>query len=306
MLDFTMRRALAMLLCCLFLVAPRPASAQSEPDAAALAKARERYARAVELFDQKDFGGALIEFEEAHRITGRWEVLYNIGLTQLELKQWQASLRTLRLYLDQGGAAISAERRDQVERHMTKSRSMLATVAVTVVGDPATIEVDGRVVGTTPLAEPLLLLSGKYAIGAKRAGYRRAAREMAVLSGNHYTLDFELELIPTTARLTVRAGIPKVSLQIDGKVVGLAPWTGVLPAGGHNVVGSRSGYRSRQLEVGLVAGKDREVNLTLSRVPTQWHERWYVWAGISVIVIGSGAYAYYLCCTNPNEQIHVP
>jgi len=306
--NATLWRSTSILACCLAVISLAPAAAQKKPpaDDSKVTQARERYKRAVSLFNSKDFGGALVEFTESYRLTKRFEVLYNIALTQMELKRWQDSLKTFRSYLDKGGAAISKDRRVLIEQHMTKSMSNLASVKLTVVGGPARVQVNGRSVGDSPLATAVLLPSGRFVFRATRKGHHPAEATLTVLSGKEYTLRLSPRLIPTTARLTVRANIPGVSLRVDGKGVGLVPWSGVLAAGGHNLIGSKTGYQTRQVEVGLTPGKDREVTLSLSRRAKPWFKRWYVLAGVTAVIVGGGGFAYYLCCVNANEQVHVP
>src|SRR5262252_5103847 len=66
-----------------------PATASSEiPE-----EARLRYERAVQLYNEGDPEGALVEFERAYKISPTYRLLYNIGSIRLQLNDYAEALK---------------------------------------------------------------------------------------------------------------------------------------------------------------------------------------------------------------------
>ena len=104
--------------------------------------AADRYDLALRYFKQGDYRAALTEFEAAHRMTGRFEVLFNVAVTQRRLFRYHDAVRSFGRYLGEGGAQVSPERRAEVEAEMAQIRGDAAEVMVIVVGGPARLELD--------------------------------------------------------------------------------------------------------------------------------------------------------------------
>jgi hypothetical protein len=271
------------------LARPAPLLAQ-EPDPRVLEEAAARYDRGIKLFDAGDYPGALAEFEAVYRLTSRWEVLFNIAVTQKKLFRYGKAVRSLERYLAEGGAQVDAPRRQAVERELTEIRSLVAEITVIVEGAPADIEVDGLLEGTTPLDRPLLLGSGRHVIRASRSGELADEKAIEVVSGQNATVKLEPKVKPKeqkTAKITVDSSPPGAILTIDGKEVGKAPWTGELGAGGHQVTAMLEGHDKARQEVVVVGGQERRVVVELVRTvvvvpPKPIYKKWWFWGGVGV------------------------
>ncbi|MBI4510122.1 MAG: PEGA domain-containing protein [Deltaproteobacteria bacterium] len=281
----------------------------AEPEERVRQEAATRFERGVKLFEAGDFSAALAEFEAIYRLTGRYEVLYNVGVTQKKLFRYGDAVRTLERYLADGGARIPPARRSEVESELAEVRALVAEVIVKVPGPPAQVEVDGRDVGTTPLAHPILVGPGKHALKASRAGEVPAEKMIDVVSGARVEVELAPsppEKIVTTAKLTVSSKPPGARLSIDGQNVGIEPWSGELEAGGHEVVGHLEGYAKARQEVVMVSGQSRQLVLELVAIPPpvkpaarRWYQKWYVWTAVSVAVVGGATLGYFV--TRPEE-----
>jgi tetratricopeptide (TPR) repeat protein len=69
-------------------------------------------------------------------------------------------------------------------------------VATSVRG--AQVFVDGKLMGRTPLAEPLVLSAGRHDVRLSRAGYWEVTRSVEVSAGTSETLSFEMRAAPRT------------------------------------------------------------------------------------------------------------
>jgi tetratricopeptide (TPR) repeat protein len=108
---------------CSLVLASAPASAQptaagasgSSAEAARDKQARQRFERGRAAFDRGDYRAAWSEFHEAYRLSGRAQLLYNIGQTADRLGYDSDALKAFRLYLERLPAA---ENRREVENRV--------------------------------------------------------------------------------------------------------------------------------------------------------------------------------------------
>jgi hypothetical protein len=171
-------------------------SAQPEPtDPASQASAAFR--RGVDFYTDGDYRAALIEFQRAYEIAPNYAVLYNLGQTFAELKDYAGALRAFEQYLTDGGDAIEAERSAKVKADIEKLRLRVAKLTVAIGVANAEILVDGVPAGRSPLAAPLLVSAGRRKISVSKPGYLPLERYVDVGGGEAKRL--ELELSPVAA-----------------------------------------------------------------------------------------------------------
>lgn len=272
--------------------------AQSET---ARQEAATRFERGVKLFEAQDYAAALAEFETAYRLVPRPQVLFNIGVTEKRLFRYNDAVRTLGQYLDDAGATVTPERRADVERELAEIRALVAEVSVAVPGPPAALELDGRVVGNSPLSGPLLVAPGQHTLRARRKGFVPAEETVSVVSGEKASVALTLvpvPTLPTTATLQLKSLPPGAALVVDGRDAGTAPWQGVLDPGGHELRATLPGYHATRQEVMLTAGQTRALTLELTPLPppVRWYRRWYPWTIAAVVVVaaaGAGVGGWY-------------
>ena len=286
----------------LALLVPAIGRAQS-PDA--VEEASRRFQNGVADFDAGDFRAASAEFERAYELTKRWEVLFNIGVSEKKLFRYREAIDALDRYLREGGSAVPADRRADVIAAEAEIRGLVAEVTVIVEGEPAKIEVDGLVQGATPLAGSLLLTSGHHEIAARR-GDAIAKQEIDVQSGNQVEVRLVPIAPPTTAHLTVRSHPLGASLTLDDHPLGLAPWVGDVDKGGHTLGATLAGRNRVRQEITVDAGQNRDYLLELPEPAHPWYKHWYVLAALGAIVVGGVTVLYVETRTNSDVIIHYP
>jgi hypothetical protein len=299
---------LAISLTVLLALIPAVRVSAEEPSDRAKEEAGTRFERGVKLYDAQDYAAALAEFEAAYRLVPRYQVLFNIGVTQKRLFRYNDAVRSLKRYLELGGEKVPPDRRDVVDRELQEIRALVAEVIVKVDGLPASVEADGRLVGETPLAGPLLLAGGHHSLRANREGYDPAIKELDVVSGEHVEVALSPKLkakVATTAKLAVSTRPAGAELSVDGKSVGREPWSGVLQPGGHELRAALKGYHVAKQEAVVIAGQDRALTIDLTAVPPPppWYKRWYTWTVVSLVVagaVGGGVGGYF--ATHPPEH----
>jgi hypothetical protein len=175
------------------------ASAPAPTTQAAKDEAQDRFKRGIELYEEENFAAALIEFKRAYELVPAYQVLYNVGRTCYQVRDYVCALRNFSRYLSEGGSAIDAKRKDEVDREIVSMRRRVATVSLTATRG-STISVDGVAIGDAPLATPLQVNEGRRLIRASMVGRESVDRSLEVVGGSTVTVDLTLaESAPSSA-----------------------------------------------------------------------------------------------------------
>lgn len=162
----------------------------------ARAEASERFRRGVKLHKDGDYVAALVEFKRAYELEPNYRVLFNLGQTSRELKDYASALVAYQRYLDEGGSEIRADRKKEVKRVLDDLADRVGTLRVTTNVEGAEIQIDDEVVGVSPLEEPIVVNIGKRRVAATLAGHAPARRVVEVAGRDE--LDVKLELADLT------------------------------------------------------------------------------------------------------------
>jgi len=245
-----------------------------------------RIDRGTQHFKNGDFRGALSEFKAAYQATRSWRVLIHIGITQNRLFRYEAALQSLRRYIELGRDQISASERQQVEAELKRLREVLGELVIVVSAEGATIHIDDRLLGKSPLKKPVLLGPRDHKVRVTRPGYVPFERKVAMVSAARKTLEVALVAAPVPLRIFSRP--TGATLSVAGREIGRTPHTANLTTGVHQIKASLSGFTPQTLGVALVPGKPRELHFELiakaAAPPRPWYGRWYWWTAIGVAV----------------------
>ena len=160
-------------------------------------EARVHFKRGNQLFDERDFSAALVEFRRANELAPSFKILYNIAQTCAELQDYPCAYQSFTRYLAEGGAQLKAERIVEVERELDKIKARVARVQVSTNAPGAEVTVDDVPVGTTPLLTPALVGVGRRRISASLQGHVPATKVIEVAGGD--LAEISLELTPIVA-----------------------------------------------------------------------------------------------------------
>ena len=203
------------------------ASVASVAHADTRSEADEHFRRGVDLYRDKDYATALVEFQRAYEIAPDVKTLYNIAGLQGTLQDYAGALKSFERYLSEGGKKLPVQRRREVEKEIEKLKQRVATLKITANEPGAVVTVDDRPAGTTPLAEPVVVSAGRRKITVTLAG-RPPVTEVRDLAGGDVA----------TVAVTIPAPETRVEVQVvrqEGpSIVGPAiAWagTGALVAG---------------------------------------------------------------------------
>jgi hypothetical protein len=168
-----------------------PAYAQADAKAAA----HDHFKKGVDAFDDKRFGEAAEEFDAAYKLSPAFAVLYNIGQVDVALGRSVEAVDAFDKYLKQGASTISAARKQEVRAEIEKQLSRIGTVAVRTFPEAAEVRIDGRLVGKTPLSQPIRLTAGRHTVEAILAGHGTQVRDVDVVGRAEIAIEMTLEAI---------------------------------------------------------------------------------------------------------------
>ena len=158
-------------------------------------QARLHFQKGIESYTDGDYRAALIEFERAYALHPTYRLLYNLGQVAYELRDYTATERYFKQYLEEGKDEIPADRRAEVEQDLARVRARIASVRLVTNQPGARLFVDDKEVGRAPLG-PYRLSAGQHRIQAQQTGFSPVARVVEVAGGDDVTvrLDFGARL----------------------------------------------------------------------------------------------------------------
>lgn len=165
----------------------KPTAPSGETD---VGVARQRFARGVELYKEGSYDAALAEFNKAYEIAPNYRVLYNIAQVQRERHDYVAALKLFQQYLDQGGAEVTADRKDQVTKEITALKARVAELQVKADVEGGELWVDGTLIGVLPLGEPLLVSAGVRQVELRKPGFITSSKSLTIAGGEDVKVDF--------------------------------------------------------------------------------------------------------------------
>jgi hypothetical protein len=181
--------------------------ALAQDDPAVTAMARQRFTEGVKLFDEKKYELARAAFLQAYALKKHPDVLLNLAQSELLSGHPLDAAQHFRDFV-KDAANASHPRRADAEKGLLEARSKIGRIQVTVDLPDADIFLDGKKVGTSPLAEPLDVSVGNHSLEAKKPG-RNTAQTIATTEGKIVIVNLRLgepvsavAPVPTTSATT--------------------------------------------------------------------------------------------------------
>jgi len=233
--------------------APPAASAPAPPTAAApsdVEQARLHFTQATKLYKDGDFDAALVQFERAYEVKPHFKVLYNIGQTYFQLRQYVEARDAMQRYVREGGTQIDAERLAAVSKDLADLEKRIAYLTVTANVTSAAVLVDGKKVGNTPLTGPVPVSEGQRTISVEAPNRGVLQRLVRVAGGERQALDLQFAPAPVAA-----AAGPNPPAAGAKSRLGAAFWTTAI---GAVVLGAGAGVTGY---VALKANRDNQDQL---------------------------------------------
>jgi hypothetical protein len=233
--------------------APRTAFAQQDAY-------KQHMENGVKLFQDKNYDAAIVEFKAAYEAKPKASPLVNIALCYKAQFAYPKAIASLEKALAAHGDTMDAGDKKAAQDAIDEMRKLLAYVTVTVTPKEATLVVDGEDQAAGVAGKPIPLSPGSHKFGAKMEGYATAEQSISVASGDKDKV-VALKLQADKGYLTIDGGGPKATIEVDGKLVGVGAWAGLLVPGPHSIrMTPRAGAAPYTLQVVVVQGQALSVN----------------------------------------------
>jgi tetratricopeptide (TPR) repeat protein len=159
--------------------------------------------RGIVLRQQAKDDEALALFRRAAELRRDGRVLAQIAFAEQAMGRWGESHQHLVEALDDHTDPWIQEHREQLANELIKIDANVGRLDVRTNVAVAKLTIDGKEVGTSPLAEPLIVTAGAVVVSAQAAGYLSTTRRVPVHAGALSRV--ELILVPEpTQRIEVR------------------------------------------------------------------------------------------------------
>jgi hypothetical protein len=175
--------------------------------------ARQRFTEGVKLFDEKKYEQARAAFLQAFALKKHPDVLLNLAQSELLSGHPLDAAQHFREFT-KDAANASHPRRADAEKGLLEARGKIGRIQVTVDLPDADIFLDGKKIGTSPLAEPLDVSVGSHSLEAKKPG-RNTAQTITTIEGKIAIVNLKLGEpvsaagpVPTTTATTTVAPPP--------------------------------------------------------------------------------------------------
>ena len=148
------------------------------------------YRSADSYYRQGKYADALREFRESYRLSQKVDLLYNIGQVYERMGKLAEAIKTYGEYLNRS-------KRDEpaLRSKIANLEATLHSTSVEILSpvEGATVVVDGKQVGNTPLSNAVKVTPGSHRIKVTKAGYAPFSAYVAVAAGSSVRVQADLE-----------------------------------------------------------------------------------------------------------------
>jgi hypothetical protein len=247
---------------------PKPTPPRGAEDDATRKEAHAHFDRGRAWFEKRVYDAAFAEFLRSRQIFPTRGNTQNAAVCLRELGRYDEALDMLEALLREFPGSPADVR--LVATEIERLRPRVGSIDVRVVEPGATVLVDGRVRGETPMSAPLRVKAGAHVVRLYKDGFVPFEKQFDVAGESSARVVGELTPLTRFGRLRVveRSGraLPVI---VDGITVGASPWEGNLDAG-HHVVLLRGGDDEERAEgtqpVAIVIKREEPSTLTLDAV----------------------------------------
>ncbi|HEV3193277.1 MAG TPA: PEGA domain-containing protein [Polyangiaceae bacterium] len=305
-----MKRSLVSVLLFAWVLAAAPAGAQSAAGHSASTKhqaplaqalsgpAREAYASAQVLVNNGDYTGAFAKFGQAYDLSKDPRLLFNMAVCARNMHDYARMQNLLVRYQREAGSSMAADDKADVESALATIRTLVGAVKLSVSEAGAAVRVDGQQVGTTPLADPIVLNLGKHTLTVSKGGFQPVEQALEVAGGSETPVALTLVAQRHVARLVV-ASDEAATVVVDGQAAAKGRFDEQLAPGPHEVHVTEPGKLPYKAQVDLRDGETRSLEVTLEN-ESHGAPIWPWIVGGVVVAAGAAVGGYFLF--QPQDQ----
>ena len=250
-----------------------------------------------------DFSGALVKFQSAYEQSKDPRLLWDAAVASKALHHYAKALLFVHRFLDSASPLITPEAAQHAVAFLGAAEPLTAFVEITGSENGAVVSIDGEVVGETPLAQPLRVDIGTHQIVLKKAHFNDWSTSATITTSKPLQLRAALTAIVRQGRFVIRASRGD-AIAVDGSVVAVGEWEGLLPAGHHAVRVTARGARPFASDV--IVEPDQMQTLDVKLETNGWAgiPTWGWIAGGAVLAVGAATAAYFVF--KPSDRTSPP
>lgn len=224
--------------------------------------ARKHFENGLVLMQTEDYAGAAAEFEASVKLLPTKNGLFNLANCYKALHRYGDALKTVDQLRARFKNDLDNEWLTEIDTFEKTLKGIIAALFVQVNEEGATILVDGVLVGTSPMADALLVGPGDHEITVAKEGFSSLKRTVKLVSGKKNIEHFELEIAAT--QLTINANVAGATVTVDGEPIGPTPIINhPLTAGEHLIRIEHAAYQPLEKRVVFPAGKTTTTDVSL-------------------------------------------
>jgi len=204
MASATCTRRARIILTFLLLAAPLTARAQSSKEEK---QARALQVEGLHLMEKGNNREALEKFEEAYKLVQSPRVLFNRAKAHHALGDDVEALVDFERFLDEAPFAPK-ESRDEARHVIEELQPRVAYLEIQSDESDVDITVDGRAIGSTPIAKPIVVARGTHVVKGTKSGMNDDVHSESVIPGQKLRVVVKLTPIAKPAELPPVAVAP--------------------------------------------------------------------------------------------------
>lgn len=197
-------------------------------------EAKERFERGMVLFDKKLWDAALAEFLQSRAAYPTRANTQNAAIALRNLNRFDEALEMFEKLVAEF-PNLGEKDRQLVDKEIAELQALVGTIEVRAPEEGASVTVDGRERGATPLA-PVRVPAGSHVVRVYKDGFLPFEVRVEVAGRQAAVVNAKLEALAQAGRLSVTEDAGKeADVVVDGVVVGKTPWQGRVAVGNHVV-----------------------------------------------------------------------
>jgi len=212
--------------------------------------------------DRNEYQDALDAYSKAYELWKTPALLYNEGRALQSLHRMPEAFDKLQEFKKAASPELLAKV-PKLEELITEVAGHVSTLALTVDHPGASVKLDDRVIGMTPLAD-LRVNAGNAKLEVSLEGFGTESRNV-LLPGNG-RLEVSMKLLPrdTSATLLVKSSVTGAKVVVDGKAIGQVPSEVTVTPGSHTVHLSAPGHDDQEVTAVVKSGETKAVDVDLA------------------------------------------
>lgn len=201
--------------------APITSAQAPEPNEDVILQARELYSLGSEHARNGDWKRAHVSLKLSFDLVRHWSTAASLGQCELELGHHADAATHLEYAVN--AMSFDEEQRQQVEAMLRRARAHVASLDVQVNLNGATVSVDGKTIGKSPLSMPVFVSPGEHVVTARLDGRPDASERVVVDAGDRRTLALALGA-PVPANASSKPAAPvRADVSRDDSVAATPP-----------------------------------------------------------------------------------